>query len=159
MKQAAQTGQSQQVPQNQSKAAKAAQQNQQANAQAAQKKAELGLQMMLSDLREAERRKLEELSKKLAEVQQQIANLIRRQAGHNLDNLGLQGKTVDKLDQKLADAARSLLFCEVRVEIAAFLVSELLQIGRLCVAHPARGRFCPPRCRSFTRAPARGGAR
>jgi hypothetical protein len=102
LKQAAQTGTSQAVPSNQSKAAAAAKQNQQASAQAAQKQAELGLQMMLNDLREAERRKLEELSKKLAEIQQQLANLIRRQSGHNLDNLGLQGKTVDKLDTKLA---------------------------------------------------------
>ena len=31
-------------------------------------------------------------------------NLIRRQAGHNLDTLGLQGKTLDKLDANLADA-------------------------------------------------------
>jgi len=54
--------------------------------------------MMLNELREAERRKLEELSKKLAEIQQQVANLIRRQAGHNLDNLSLQDKPVDKLD-------------------------------------------------------------
>ncbi len=102
MKQAAQTGQSQQVSPNQSKAAAAAQQNQQANAQSAQKQAEMGLQMMLSDLKEAERRKLEELAKKLAEIQQQLANLIRRQAGHNLDNLGLQGKTPGTLDPKLA---------------------------------------------------------
>src|SRR4029079_1395741 len=103
MKQEAQKGQRQQVPQNQSKAAQAAKQNQQANAQAAQKKAELGLQMMLNDLREAERRKLEELAKKLPEMQQQIATLIRRQAGHNLDDLALQGKTIDKLDAKLAE--------------------------------------------------------
>src|SRR5205823_9976349 len=103
MKQAASTGQAQQVPTNQSKAAAAAKQNQQANAQSAQKMAEMGLQMMLNDLREAERRKLEELAKKLTEMQQQIANLIRRQAGHNLDDLALQGKTIDKLDAKLAE--------------------------------------------------------
>jgi hypothetical protein len=102
MKQAAQTGQNQQVSPNQSKAAQSARQNQQASAQSAQAKAELGLQMMLSNLREAEQRKLEELQKKLAELQQQLANLIRRQAGHNLDNLGLQGKPADKLDPKLA---------------------------------------------------------
>jgi hypothetical protein len=103
MKQAAQTGQNQQVSSNQSKAAQSAKQNQQASAQAAQKQAEIGLQMMLTNLREAERRKLEELSKKLADLQQQLANLIRRQAGHNLDNLGLQGKPADKLDPKLSE--------------------------------------------------------
>ncbi|MEA2710350.1 MAG: hypothetical protein QOF78_2951, partial [Phycisphaerales bacterium] len=103
MKQAAKTGQNQQVSPNQKKAASAAKQNQQANAQNAQKQAELGLQMMLNELREAERRKLEELSKKLAEIQQQLAALIRRQAGHNLDNLTLQGKPADKLDKVLAE--------------------------------------------------------
>jgi hypothetical protein len=108
MKQAAQTGSTQQVSPNQSKAAAAAKQNQQANAQAAQKQAELGLQMMLTNLKEAERRKLEELSKKLAEIQQQIAILIRRQAGHNLDNLGLQQKPVEKLDAKLAEELLNL---------------------------------------------------
>jgi hypothetical protein len=102
MKQAAATGQGQQVTPNQSRAAQEARQNQQANAQAAQKQAEIGLEMMLNDLREAERRKLEELSRKLAEVQQQIANLIRRQAGHNLDDLSLQGPDrIKKIDGKL----------------------------------------------------------
>ena len=53
---------------NESKAAKAAAQNQQASAQSAQKQAELGLQMMLNDLREAERRKLEELLTRAVEI-------------------------------------------------------------------------------------------
>lgn len=108
MSHAAKTGQSQQVSPNQKKAAAAAKQNQQASAQAAQKQAELGLQMMLNELREAERRKLEELSKKLAELQEQLANLIRRQAGHNLDNLALQGKPVDKLGPELAEVLLAL---------------------------------------------------
>ena len=97
MKQSAQTGQQQQVSANQSRAARQAAQNQQAQAQASQKQAELGLQMMLDHLRQAERRKLEELSKQLAEIQQQIANLVRRQAGHNLDNVTLQGP--DRINQ------------------------------------------------------------
>jgi hypothetical protein len=68
--------------------------------------------MMLNDLREAERRKLEELSKKLAELGQQIENLVRRQAGHNIDNLMLQGPERIKkleaaaLDELLAKAER-----------------------------------------------------
>ncbi|HEX8522029.1 MAG TPA: DUF4175 family protein, partial [Tepidisphaeraceae bacterium] len=104
MKQAAQTGQQQQVSQNQNRAAQQARQNQQSSAQAAQKQAEIGLTMMLNDLREAERRKLEELSRKLAELQQQVANLIRRQAGHNLDNLTLQGApVVSKIDPKVIE--------------------------------------------------------
>jgi hypothetical protein len=101
MKDAAQTGQQQNVPGQQQKASQAAQQNQQSQAQSAQKQAELGLQMILNSLREAERRKLEELAKKLEEMQKQIANLIRRQAGHNIDNLVLQGGDhLAKLDAK-----------------------------------------------------------
>src|SRR5438874_13830924 len=97
MKQAANTGQQQQVSQNQSKAAQQAKQNQQSGAQATQKQAELGLQLILNELREAERRKLAELSKQLAELQKQVANLVRRQAGHNIDNLSLTDRlgTID----------------------------------------------------------------
>lgn len=91
MKQAAQQSQQQQVSSNQSQASQAAQQNQQAQAQARQKQAEIGLQMMLDSLREAERQKLEQLSKELAKLQELIGNLIRRQAGHNIDNLRIQG--------------------------------------------------------------------
>jgi hypothetical protein len=94
MSQAADTGNQQNVPGNQAKAADAAQQNQQGQAQSAQKQAELGLQMMLADLREAEKHKLDELARKLTELQQQVAILIREQAGHNLDNLTLQGNDV-----------------------------------------------------------------
>ena len=94
MSQAADTGNQQNVPGNQAKAADATQQNQQSQAQSAQKQAELGLQMMLNDLKEAEKHKLDELARKLAELQQQVAILIRLQAGHNLDNLQLQGGDV-----------------------------------------------------------------
>ncbi|MFI5379891.1 MAG: hypothetical protein ACHRHE_11380 [Tepidisphaerales bacterium] len=90
MKQAAQTAQQQQVSQNQQQAAQSAQQNQQANAQAKQKQAELGLRMMLDTMREAERRKLEQLARDLAKLEQLIAELVRRQAGHNVDNLRIQ---------------------------------------------------------------------
>lgn len=91
MERAAQTGQRQQVSPNQQKASQQARQNQQAGAQQAQRQAELGLELMLNELREAERRKLAELQKRLEELQNQVANLIRRQAGHNLDNLANQG--------------------------------------------------------------------
>jgi len=91
MEKAASTGKQQQVTPSQRKASQQAKQNQQAQAQAAQKQAELGLELMLNELREAERAKLAALAKKLEELQNQIANLIRRQAGHNLDNLALQG--------------------------------------------------------------------
>ena len=91
MKQAAQTGNEQQVPGKQSQASQSMQQNQQAQAQQQQKQAEIGLEMIIAKLKEAERRKLEELQAKLAEVQQLVADLIRRQAGHNIDNVLLQG--------------------------------------------------------------------
>ncbi len=102
MSKAAETAKQQQVTSNQQKAAQQAKQNQQASAQSAQKQVELGLQMILNDLQQAERRKLAQLSKQLEEMQQQIANLIRRQAEHNLDNLTVQGPAViAKVDVKL----------------------------------------------------------
>ncbi|HEY7088171.1 MAG TPA: DUF4175 family protein, partial [Tepidisphaeraceae bacterium] len=102
MKQAASTAKQQQVSPNQQKASQQARQNQQAQAQAAQRQVELGLEMMLNELREAERHKLAELQKKLEELQGQIANLIRRQAGHNLDNIGIQGpERLAKMDLTL----------------------------------------------------------
>jgi len=107
MRQAAQTGQQQQVSPNQQKAAEQAKRNQQDSAQSAQKSAELGLQQMLANLREAERRKLAELQKQLADMQKQIQNLIRRQSGHNLDNLANQGP--DRLKQLDAQLLASLL--------------------------------------------------
>lgn len=91
MKQAAQTGNEQQVPGKQSQASQSMQQNQQADAQQQQKQAEIGLEMIIAKLKEAERRKMEELQAKLAEVQQLAADLVRRQAGHNIDNVILQG--------------------------------------------------------------------
>ena len=91
MKQAADTGQQQAVVPNQQKGAANAADNKQSDAQNAQKKAELGLQMVLADLREAEKHKLDELNRKLAELQQQVATLIRRQSGHNLDTLAIMG--------------------------------------------------------------------
>lgn len=109
MQQAAKTSQQQQVSQSQSQAAQQAQQNQQAQAQAKQKQAELGLQMMLDQMREAERRKLEKLTAELQKLQELIANLIRRQAGHNIDNLRIQDTpAVLKLisDELLAKAER-----------------------------------------------------
>jgi hypothetical protein len=102
MRAAAQAGNDQQVPGKQNQAAQSMQQNQQADAQAAQQQAELGLQIVISKLAEAERRKLEELQAKLAEMRQLLDDLVRRQAGHNIDNLLLQGgDALKKMD--LAD--------------------------------------------------------
>ena len=109
MKQAADTGQQQAVVPSQTKASAATSQNLQSSAQSAQKTAELGLQMMLADLREAERHKLDELNRKLAALQQQVAVLIRRQAGHNLDTLAIMGTASPA---SLDDAARKTLFAQ-----------------------------------------------
>jgi len=107
MKKAAETGQQQQVSPAMSRASKSASQNQQGSAQAAQKQAELGLEIILSELKEAERRKLEELAKKLAELQEQVAALVRRQAGHNLDNMTIQG--AERLKKLSADVLKDLI--------------------------------------------------
>ncbi len=91
MKSAAQQAQNSKVTANQKRAAQQTQQNQQAGAQQSQQQAELGLEQMLSELKEAERRQLARLREELAKLQQQIATLVRRQSGHNLDNLTIQG--------------------------------------------------------------------
>ncbi len=100
MKDAASAGS--QVPQKQQQNSQSMQQNQQAQAQQAQKQIELGIEMILQKLKDAERRELEQLQKKLAQIEQLIAELIRRQAGHNIDNL-----TVDN-PKKLADMTQLL---------------------------------------------------
>jgi hypothetical protein len=91
-----------QVPQQQQQNAQSMEQNQQAQAQQAQKQVELGLEMILQKLKDAERRELEQLRKQLAELQQLVADLIRRQAGHNLDNLSVSDP------KKLADMTKDL---------------------------------------------------
>lgn len=114
MQQAARTAQQQNVAQNQSRAANHQRQNQQSQARSAQRQAEIGLEMVLRDLREAERRRLRELSRQLAELQEQLDHLVRRQAGHNLDNLTLQGpqrlaaagELVEELNTKAQRQAR-----------------------------------------------------
>ena len=103
MKQAAQTGKTQSVSQHQQNAGKSVSQNQSSQASSSQQSAEAGLQEMLASLREAQQRKLEELLKKLAGLEQQIQILVHRQAGHNLDNVLLQ-------NPKAADGQASELF-------------------------------------------------
>jgi hypothetical protein len=94
MKQAADTAKSENVAGNQSKAAKSMQQNQQSQVQSAQKQAEEGMQKMQEDLRDAEKQELQALSEQLADIQQRLNAIVRQQAGHNLDNLNLQGHDV-----------------------------------------------------------------
>ncbi|MEL7238070.1 MAG: hypothetical protein AAGK78_04345, partial [Planctomycetota bacterium] len=88
---AARTAQQQQVTSSQQQAARATKQNRSRQNQQASEQAQLGLEMVLRELKAAEDRKLRELEKKLAELLDQIKRLERRQAGHNLDNLFLQG--------------------------------------------------------------------
>ena len=116
MKQAAETGQQQAVVPNQKSASAQAGQNQQSKAQANQKNAELGLQMILADLREAERHKLDELNRKLAELQEQVKVLVRRQSGHNLDTLAIMGAASPAT---LDDAAKAALFEQAERDLKA----------------------------------------
>jgi hypothetical protein len=102
MKQAAQTGQSQSVASQMQASAQSQRQNQQASAQQAQAQVEIGLQMMIRQLEEAQQRKLEALAKQLADLQAQIDNLLRQQGGLNYDNLALRGPdTLKKADAKM----------------------------------------------------------
>jgi len=105
MQQAARAGQQQSVPGQMHAGADAQRQNQQSAAQQAQTQAEIGLQMMLHELQEAQNRKLEQLARQLADLQEQIASLIRQQASLNYQNLSLQGADVlAKADAKLIAA-------------------------------------------------------
>ena len=58
--------------------------------------------MMIHQLEEAQRQKLEALARQLADMQEQIKNLLRQQSGLNFDNLLLQGPGVMKgIDAKV----------------------------------------------------------
>jgi hypothetical protein len=104
MQQAAQTGQQQNVAAQMKSGSEAQKQNQQASAQQAQAQVEIGLQMMIHQLEEAQRRKLEALAKQLADIQEQINNLLRQQGGINYDNLALQGDAaLKKVDAKVIE--------------------------------------------------------
>ena len=104
LQQAAKSGQSQDVASQMRSSSDAQRQNQQAAAQQAQAQAEIGLQMMIRQLEEAQRRKLEELAEQLADLQQQLQSLIRQQAALNYQNLALRSDdTLAKMDPKLID--------------------------------------------------------
>ncbi len=104
MKNAAQTAQQQGVTGQQRRAAQQQRQNNRSQSQQAQEQAEIGLQLVLSELRDAEREQLRELERKLAELAEQLDRLVRRQAGHNLDNLALRDEPAP--DDLAALAAR-----------------------------------------------------
>lgn len=104
MKAAQKQGQRQNVPQTQRQASQQVKQNKQNDAKQSQQQAELGLEVMLNELRDAQQRKLAELQKKLTELQQQIEILIRRQSGHNVDNLTLQGAETVQKQQEVVKA-------------------------------------------------------
>ncbi len=105
MKQASQMAQQQNLNSKQQQAADSMQQNQQAQAQQNQQQVELGLDVILARLKEAERRRLEELARQLESLQQLVNDLVVRQGGHNIDNLRLQGgdKRLAQLDPKERD--------------------------------------------------------
>jgi hypothetical protein len=137
MKEAAQQGQQAGIPQKQSNpkdqngAAQEMEQNQQANAQQQHKEIDLGLEMILNKLKEAEQRKLEQLQKDLAEMQKLIGELIARQAGHNIDNLLLQDpKKVTDMTQDARDNLFDLAgreqakLAEMKPELAVLTPSQ-----------------------------------
>ena len=104
MQNAAQTAQQQGVTGQQRRAAQQQQQNNRSQSQQAQEQAEIGLQLVLSELRDAEREQLRELERKLADLAEQLDRLVRRQAGHNLDNLALRDEPAP--DGLVAEADR-----------------------------------------------------
>ena len=110
LSEAAKKGQEQSVSENQKKAGEAISKNQSSQASSSQQSAEEGLQQMLDSLKDAQQKKLEELVRKLATMQEALKNLVRRQAGHNLDNLTLQklpaGSEADLLKALAEKAAR-----------------------------------------------------
>lgn len=103
LKQASDQGRRQQVSPSQKSASQKLSQNNTNEAQGDQRRAEIGLQVMVESLKEAERHKLEELTRKLADLQEQLRNLVRRQSGHNLDNLGLREGALAKASKSELD--------------------------------------------------------
>ena len=90
MKNAAQTGKQQDVEQSQRQAAQQQRQNNASRNQQSREQAEIGLRLVLGELEQAEQEQMRRLQRQLAELVEQIERLVRRQAGHNLDNLGLR---------------------------------------------------------------------
>jgi hypothetical protein len=91
MEQAAQAGRQQDVSGQQRQAAQSQRQGEQQDAQQAREAAELGLEIMLRELQDAEREALRRLERRLAELRDQIERLVRLQSGHNADNLVIRG--------------------------------------------------------------------
>ena len=120
MKQSASTVRQQQVGQNQSKAAQSLDKNQQSSAQSSQRQAEGGLQLALAQLQEAQKRKLEELNRRLAALAEQIDNLIRRQAGHNILTARLAKTDIPAATREELQAVAG----ELPAEVAAVQVTQ-----------------------------------
>lgn len=117
MKDAAQAGQQQGIPQKQSNkkddngAAQQMEKNQQANAQQRHKEIDIGLEMILEKLKEAEDRKLAQLQKELAEVKALLDELVLRQATHNVDNVLIQDPSAKKFAELFkSESDRDALF-------------------------------------------------
>jgi len=97
MKSAASIGQQQGVASQMKQASQQMQQNQQSGTQQSQSQVEVGLQMMISELEQAQNRKLEELVKQLADAKKQLEELVRQQAALNVSNLSLRGEDLKKI--------------------------------------------------------------
>ena len=129
MKEAAKMGQQKGLPDKQKSAADDIQQNQQASAQQKQQDVELGLDQILNKLKEAQRRKLEEMSQQLAKMQQLVSELIRRQAGHNVDNLLIQGGAARVAT--LADKERDDLLTAAAIDPKDLAAIPAPRVGQL----------------------------
>jgi hypothetical protein len=127
MKQASQMGKQKGLSGKQKQAAEDMKQNQQAKAQKNQHEVELGIDELINKLKEAQRKQLEELARKLAEMQQLVNDLVQRQAGHNIDNLLIQGgvKRFEQLEQKDRDELLTSAGREAKDLTVAPKLSEL----------------------------------
>ncbi len=107
MRDAAQAGRQQNVPGQQRQAAESTRNNQRQQGQQARQQAEIGLEIILNELRDAEREQLRQLQRELAELRDQIERLARLQAGHNADNLSIRGIEAEQVTLLLEAAGRN----------------------------------------------------
>ena len=90
MRDAAERSRNHNVSGEQSSAGQAIDDNRQSDARGHQRKAEIGLRVMIESINRARQWQIERLKRQLAELEQKVQRLIRSQAAHNADNLLLR---------------------------------------------------------------------
>ena len=123
MAEAGRAAKSQDVTGQQGAAADATRQNQHSQAQNAQQQAQDGLKNMLETLQQAQRQKQDEVARQIDKKLQGIALLIHEQAGHNLDNLELQGGS---LMEHVTELGKTDLFAQAERDPNAALPAPTL---------------------------------